>query len=211
MSHLYTQCCTQLIPPSGHYDILYKAEDVPQPVQQHPVPVQAPLQVNLANYADSFTPAAADVTDVMTMIPGMYPTGFGQQRWASLSSYDYPSPAPQSHVAPVQPFPATPTPAPSVTSQLDFIIPSHASHMGQFDAPSHHNLHLDQPSVTLPIHPPPPVTIERAAPLVVERGGPFRPSVYELEPGFGAGMQAQPFQTSIFRKYVVLNISHVAS
>ncbi|OAL05894.1 cysteine proteinase [Phaeosphaeriaceae sp. SRC1lsM3a] len=181
----------------GHYDILYKAEDVPQPVQQQPVPPQAPLQVNLANYADGFTPAAADVTDVMTMIPGMYPTGFGQ-RWASLS-YDYPSPAPQPQAAPVQPFPTAPTPAPSVSSQLDFIIPSHASHMGQYNAPSHHNLHLDQPSVTLPIHPAPPVTIERAAPLVIERGGPFRPSVYELEPGFGAGMQVQPFQTSIFR------------
>ncbi|KAL5119532.1 hypothetical protein ACEQ8H_002597 [Pleosporales sp. CAS-2024a] len=186
----------------GHYDILYKAGDVPQPVQQQPVPVQAPLHVALANSFDDFVPMASDAADVMTMIPGMYPTGFGQ-KWASLS-YDFsPSPASQPQVAPVQPYPsAAPTPAPTVSSQLDFVIPPHANHATQYSAPTHHSLHLDPAPITLPIHPPPlpppPVTIERAAPIV-ERGGPFRPSMYELEPGFGHGMQAQPFQTSIFR------------
>jgi ubiquitin thioesterase protein OTUB1 len=158
--------------------------------------------VNLANYTDDFIPTASNVADVMTMIPGMYPNSFGQ-KWASLS-YDFsPSPAPQTQLAPVQPYTSAPTPAPSVTnSQLDFIIPSNSSHTSQYTAPSHHSLHLDQPPVTLPIHPPPPppVSIERAAPLTVERGGPFRPSMYELEPGFGSAMQVQPFQTSIFRK-----------
>ncbi|EAT92473.2 hypothetical protein SNOG_00978 [Parastagonospora nodorum SN15] len=99
----------------GHYDILYKAEDVPRTPPQQPVQTQAPLQVALANSFNDFIPMASDSADVMTMIPGMYPTGFGQ-KWASLS------------------------------------------------------------------------------------GGPFRPSMYELEPGFGHGMQVQPFQTSIFRK-----------
>jgi ubiquitin thioesterase protein OTUB1 len=190
------------MPHRGHYDILYKAEDVPQPVQRQPVPAQQPLQVNLANYTDDFIPTASNVADVMTMIPGMYPNSF-DQKWASLS-YDFsPSPAPQTQLAPVQPYTSAPTPAPSVTnSQLDFIIPSNSSHTSQYTASSHRNLHLDQPPVTLPIHPPPPppVSIERAAPLTVERGGPFRPSMYELEPGFGSAMQVQPFQTSIFRK-----------
>jgi ubiquitin thioesterase protein OTUB1 len=187
---------------SGHYDILYKAEDVPQTIQHQPVPAQAPLQVALANYTDDFVPTASNVADVMTMIPGMGPTGFGQ-RWASLS-YDFsPSPAPQPQVTSVQQYPSSSTPAPPVSaSQLDFVIPSHSSHASQYNAPSHHSLHLDQPPLTLPIHPPPPppVSIDRATPSSLERGGPFRPSMYELEPGFGSGMRAQPFQTSIFRK-----------
>jgi ubiquitin thioesterase protein OTUB1 len=203
VSQLILRLSYTLTPHSGHYDILYKAEDVPRPIQQQPVPTQAPLQVALANSFDDFIPEACNAADVMTMIPGMYPTGFGGQKWASLS-YDFsPSPASQTQVTPVQPYPSAPTPAPTVSSQLDFIIPSHPSHASQYNAPSHHSIHLDQPSVTLPIHPPPPpppVSIDRAAPLVVERGGPFRPSMYELEPGFGHGMQVQPFQTSIFRK-----------
>ncbi|KAF2032260.1 cysteine proteinase [Setomelanomma holmii] len=185
----------------GHYDILYKAGDVPQP-QQQPLSAQPPLQVHLASSFDDFTPTASNVADVMTMIPGMYnPSGFGQ-RWASLS-YDFSaSPASQPQAAPVQPYPTALTPVtPASNSSLDFIIPSHSSHGSQYNTPAHHDLHLDQPPITLPIHPPPPppVSIDRTAPLTVERGGPFRPSMYELEPGFGSVMQVQPFQTSIFR------------
>lgn len=168
-------------------------------MQQQPIPAQPPLQVALANYSDDFMPAESNVADVMTMIPGMYPSSFGQ-RWTSLSCDFSPSPAPQTHVAPAQPFPSVATPATPVSSSaLDFLIPSHTS---QYTPINHHSLHLDQPPVTLAIHPPPPppVTIERAAPLTVERGGPFRPSMYELQPGFGNAIQVQPFQTSIFRK-----------
>jgi len=168
-------------------------------MQQRPIPAQPPFQVALANYTDDFIPAESNVADVMTMIPGMFPSGFGQ-RWTSLSCDFSPSPAPQSHIAPVQPYQSVATPATPVSSSaLDFLIPSHT---GQYNPVSHHSLHLDQPPVTLPIHSarPPPVTIERAAPSTIERGGPFRPSMYELQPGFGSGMQVQPFQTSIFRK-----------
>ena len=154
----------------------------------------------MANYTEDFVPAASNVADVMTMIPGMYSAGLGQ-RWPSLS-YDFsPSPAPQ--ISPVQPYPPAATPVtPVSTSHLDFNIPMHTSHASQYNAPSHHSIHLDQPPIVLPIHPAPapPVSIERAAPLAVKRGGPFRPSMYELEPGFGSTMQVQPFQTSQFRK-----------
>lgn len=48
---------------------------------------------------------------------------------------------------------------------------------------------------------PPPLSIERAPPITLERGGPFRPSVYEREPGFGTNSALRPpFQASIFRK-----------
>lgn len=188
------QLLTQL---SGHYDILYKAEDFPPPV-----PSQPPLHVALAGYTDEFVPMANNMSDVMTLIPGMYPTSIGQ-RWPSVS-YDYnPNPAPQPQVTPVPSYAPVPTPTAAVaSSHQEYAAPVHASH-GTHQ--SHHNLHLET-SITLPIHPapappPPPMTIERGPPVALERGGPFRPSVYELEPGFASGQaHSLPFQTSIFRK-----------
>jgi ubiquitin thioesterase protein OTUB1 len=181
----------------GHYDILYKAEDVPQPIPQ-----PQNLRVLYANY-DEFVPEATNVPDVMNMIPGLCGGGLGQ-RWPPLS-YDFSSsPAPQAQVTPVQPFPSASMSAPSVTSShLDFVTPIHTGQTSQYNnPPRHHSIQLDQPPITLPIHPPPPpppVSLERSTSLAVERGGPFRPSMYELEPGFGFSNQAQPFQTSIFR------------
>jgi ubiquitin thioesterase protein OTUB1 len=169
-------------------------------MHQHLVPSQSTLQVSLVNYTDDFVPSASNVADVMTMIPGMGPSGFGQP-WSSLS-YDFrPSPISRSQ-APVQPYPSASVPATPVSnSHLDFAIPMHTDQASHYNPARHHSIHLEQPPVTLPIHPlPPPVSIERAPPLAVERGGPFRPSMYELEPGFGSAMRAQPFQTSIFRK-----------
>lgn len=166
---------------------------------------QQPLQVAMVNYTDDFVPTASNVVDIMTMLPGIYPTGLGQ-RWSSLS-YDFsPTTAPQSQATPIQSYAPTPTPAsPVSTSHLDFITNIHSNHVNQYNPPRHHSIHLDQPPVTLPIHPSPapPVSIDRVAPAAAtERGGPFRPSMYELEPGFGSSMQVQSFQTSIFRKYV---------
>jgi ubiquitin thioesterase protein OTUB1 len=193
-------------PLSGHYDILYKAEDIPSPVHHQAVAPQAPLQVNFTNYADEFLPQASNFGDVMSMLPGMGRPSLGG--WASLSYDCNPSPAPQPQVTPVQPFASASMSAPPVTSaHLDFVTPIHTSQASQYNAPRHHSIQLDQPPITLPIHPPPPpppVSIERTAPLAVERG----PSMYELEPGFGFSSQAQPFQTSIFRKYVFIDASH---
>ncbi|KAF2467200.1 cysteine proteinase [Lindgomyces ingoldianus] len=186
----------------GHYDILYKAEDVAQPLQQaQPVPTQAPLHVALAGYADEFVPMSSNIPDVMTMIPGMYPTGIGQ-RWPSVS-YDYnPNPAPQPQIAPVPTYAPAQTPAtPVASSHQEYVTPVHASHVNHHNPPSHHTIQLEPPLV-LPIHPPPPppVTIDRGPQMTIERGGPFRPSMYELEPGFHSGQpHALPFQTSIFR------------
>ncbi|KAF2270788.1 cysteine proteinase [Lojkania enalia] len=185
----------------GHYDILYKAEDIPTPVQQ-PVPTQAPLQVALAGYTDEFVPMSQNMADVMTLIPGMYPTGLGQ-RWPSVS-YDYnTSPAPQPQIAAVPAYPTAPTPAtPVSTSHQEYVTPVRANPVSHHNPAAHHGLQLEPP-VTLPIHPPPPpppMTLERTPSMPIERGGPFRPSMYELEPGFGAGRShSLPFQTAIFR------------
>ena len=198
---------------SGHYDILYKAEDVPPPVHHQAVPPQAPLQVNFTNYADEFLPQASNFGDVMSILPGMGRPSLGG--WASLSYDCNPSPAPQSQATPISPFPSVSMPAPPITSSLDFVTPIPSSQAAQYSAPRHHSIQLDQPPITLPMHPAPqpapPVSIERTAPLAVESGGPFRPSMYQLEPGFGFSNQAQPFQTSIFRKYVLRDTRNVSA
>ena len=164
---------------------------------------QGPLHVAIAaGYNDGFVPVDSHV-DVMSMIPGMYSAPLGQ-RWPSVS-YDFdPSPTPQPQMTPVQPYAPTPTTSTAVPN-------SHQEYMAHHNPPSHHSLPLDQPPVTLPIHPPPPppVSIERS-PLTIERGGPFRPSIYELEPGFASGqVHTLPFQTSQFRKYVPISSSAV--
>lgn len=189
----------------GHYDILYKAEDLPAP------PQQAPIHVAFAyNNQHNFEVASPDA-NLLSMIPGMYShnrfqsmdQGFGQ-RWPS-TSYDFESaPAPQAHIIPPQPYAAAAPPAPVVpvsNGHQDFMSSVHASPMSHQSPASHHSLQMEQPPVQLPFHPaqPPPVSIDRA-PITIERGA-FRPSryEYELEPGFGTG-EVLPFQTNIFRK-----------
>jgi ubiquitin thioesterase protein OTUB1 len=184
----------------GHYDILYKAEDLPPP------PQQAPIHVALAyNNQHNFEVASPEAS-LLSMIPGMYSHNrfqdidqtFGQ-RWPSTSYGFDAAPAPQPQVAPVQPYqPSPPAPiAPVTTSQQDFMSPVHASPMSQQSPASHHSLQME-PSVQLPFHPSPSINIDRAS-ITIERGGPFRPSMYELEPGFGTG-EVPSFQTNIFRK-----------
>jgi ubiquitin thioesterase protein OTUB1 len=187
---------------SGHYDILYKAGDFPAPVHHaQPMQSQPTLHVAIAaGYNDGFMPVASNV-NMMAMIPGMYSTGLGQS-WPSIS-YPFESPTPQPQITPIEPYAPAPSSAGSVSSShQDYMSPMHPSHATHHTSPNHHSIQLEQPPVTLPIHPAPqpPVSIERAPP-VMERGGPFRPSIYELEPGFGSGqVHALPFQTSIFRK-----------
>lgn len=169
---------------------------MPQP----PPPPQHPIATFTASYLDDFVPRASHVSDIMTMLPGMFPAGPGVG-WASLSNNDF-SPSPASQTQSSQPYPPVATPITPVSpSHLDFDIPLHMGHASRYEAPSHHSIHLDQPPVALPIHsaPPPPITLERVTPAV-ERGGPFRPSVYQMDPGYGSLMPTQPLQTSIFRK-----------
>jgi ubiquitin thioesterase protein OTUB1 len=166
--------------------------------------------VALATDYDEFVPMESTMPDVMTLIPGMYPTGLGQ-RWPSVS-YEYEaSPAPQPQVTPVPSYAPAPSPvAPVASSSHEYVTPAHAGHVSVHHPPSHHSMQLEPP-ITLPIHPPPPpppMTIERGPPITLERGGPFRHSVYStVGPGIGPNIgyssghpHSVPFQTSIFRK-----------
>jgi len=169
----------------GHYDILYKAEDFPVPVQ---VPEQAPLHVALANpYNDTFIAAPSNV-DLMAMMPGLYSTGLGQ-RWPSVSYEFDANPTPQ----PMQSYPPAPESIAPVTSSHQEFVPVHASPAVQHAPANHHSIQLEAPPISLAMQQPASTTLERAA-LSLERPGPFRPSMYELE-----HMHALPLQTSIMK------------
>ena len=140
-----------------------------------------------------------DIPEYMPMIPGLITPSL-DQRWSSASFDFSASPAPQPQMAPVQPYAPAPTPT---TSHQEYVSPIQPSHVSHHNPVSHHSVQMEPP-VSLPMHPPPPappMAIDKAPSVGIERGGPFRPSIYEFEPGYGAGQpHSLPFQTSIFRK-----------
>jgi len=184
---------------SGHYDILYKAEDISLPE----APPQATLQIGLAGdygrYALSPNmpevspfPEVSGVVDIMNAIPGLYSDNIGQT-WPSNECDVSSSLQEHPQVVPAPPYAPLPTPVtPVATSRQEYAARVHSSHISHQPHTGHHPIQIES-SIGHAMHVPPPVTIER--------GGPFRPSVYELEPGFHSGQgHSLPFQTSIFRK-----------
>jgi len=179
---------------SGHYDLLYKMEDVPAPPESIPTYLQFGSS---QTYHEPIGHYGA-VDEFMTMIPGMSfassPNG-----WLSASSYgsDFfaaPTPAqscvqhlPTPVAAPVQP-----QLQPQVSCQPVYVPPT-PSELAPPISLSHdlpirsvpHATHASLPMVTYQHHLP---------------GGPFRSSAYELEPGFAQAMSYRPLETAQFRK-----------
>ncbi|GME39810.1 COP9 signalosome complex subunit 2 [Neofusicoccum parvum] len=160
----------------GHYDILYKAEEV-----QHTMAPQMPTQVavNLApHFNEDYVHMNREFSDVLAYIPGMGASGFaptlGQPSYMADPFGGGFSPTPAQ---PPQPPPQLYSPLP-VTHSQDYVAPS------------------------VPLEAPPTVGLTiPATGKVVERGGPFRPSAYELKQDFASGPSHSPtFQTSIFKK-----------
>ncbi|KAL9083916.1 MAG: hypothetical protein Q9165_008323 [Trypethelium subeluteriae] len=157
----------------GHYDILYKIEDVQQPVHT-PHSISAPVYIGaFPQHTQDHTDGARGL-DYLHMIPGVSLVG-------SISPYSYEDsgfPSPISTHPPamqqtlsVHPIPAHPAPA-SAYAPPPLQIPTHNVGVAR-----------------LPIH----------ASQGQARTGPFRPSIWELEPSVASGPPPQ-FTTSIFRK-----------
>lgn len=170
----------------GHYDILYKVEDFPQP----PPPMQTYLQYG--SHVDDDPAGEVGCPDFMALIPGMSYVN-PHQAWMSNSSYGndfFATSAPvQQCLPPVQ------TPAPQAQPQIQ-PQPVYASPA----TPTH----LVAPPMQMPHE-----MVIRSVPSHANHGhngfqhqlsGPFRPSAWELEDGFVQATSQVPFQTSIFRK-----------
>ena len=141
----------------------------------------------------------------MSMIPGLFTTNLGLgQNWptVSSSSYEYnPAPVSQAHIVPVQPYTPSPVaPGPISSPHPDFIAPVHPGQMANHGSVSPPNIQIERQPVQLPFHPPPPPVSISSIPLTIERGGLFRPSVYELEPDLPGLNNAPEFETTVFKK-----------
>ena len=156
----------------GHYDVLYKLEDLPQP----PVP-QANTTQNLLVALNHDTPEmthhrTAFHPDIIE-IPGMSFYAGPNAGWPAFAQYDISTspivaPTTSPRAAPTPSYPGVPPAHPQ-----DVFIPT---------------LPIPQPSVpslTLAHHPP------------IDRGGPFRPSMYEYKTDYASPNLCQ---TAIFRK-----------
>ncbi|KAK5109550.1 hypothetical protein LTR62_006901 [Meristemomyces frigidus] len=181
----------------GHYDILYKAEDLPQPPEPIPTYLQFGSREHQQHVYD-----IAPVMDFMTDIPGMSFIN-PHQAWLTGSSYgsgvsDFFT-APQTLQQCVQPTPApapvaTPIPYVSLEPQLQpsplYIPPPAVEHF----APSAVELTQE-----LALRPAPHVSMVTSA-FQQQTPGPFRPSAWQFEEGFVHATSQRSIQTSIFKK-----------
>lgn len=168
----------------GHYDILYKIEDLP------PAAASIPTYLQYASHTHSEPVYDLGVSDFMTMIPGM---SFAnpQQAWMSNSSYGsdfFTTSTPVQQCVPPVPTPA-PAPQPQIQPQPVYVTP----------APNHLVAQPTQMSQEMVIRTVPHGNVAHSG-FQQQLSGPFRPSMWELEDGFVQATSQMPFQTSIFRK-----------
>ena len=167
---------------SGHYDILYKIEDLAEAPMPAP-PVNPPEVLVRLNHAssDNFQPKFYEANDYE--IPGMstYPGPVAD--WSSPPQYAYAS----SPLLPMSTQQVVPTPA--------YHHPVSPVHSDIFSV-------AYLPSPTTPSAPV-PMPAPRTHSLPIDRDGPFRPSVWEYETHrANAPIKTMMCQTSIFKKQV---------
>lgn len=166
----------------GHYDILYKAEDVARVAPLPPVSTHQDVMVALQHHStEHFHHRTAYQQEPTIEIPGMsfYPGPQGGWPPAFCSPYD-----------------AAPSPiSPSIPSPRAAVTPSYPG------VPSVHSHDVYIPSVPMAQQVMPTITIAHHRGPPIDRGGPFRPSMWELETNFASPGHHPPLcQTAIFRK-----------
>jgi ubiquitin thioesterase protein OTUB1 len=159
----------------GHYDILYKPEDFPP----KPVPVQQDILVAL-NYHSTEPIHQKIPFDMGIELPGGSFYTPSTVSWSGFQQYDF-APAPTTlqvespRAAPTPSYAAPVVHAPEFTPQAVPITPPAVTTLGIPHHPAH--------------HPP------------IDRGGPFRPSVWEYETNIAPSAPHPSLcQTAIFRK-----------
>ena len=179
----------------GHYDIIYKPEDLPQ------ASVQAPISTYLhyATEVDQEPARSHDFSDVMTMIPGM---SFGNPHQDWISSTGYNGTDFFTGLSNLQPCNQAVSTLPTPVAQPQ--LPTQLHYLQQ--PPSQ----LAQPPTQMPqelvIRTVPNSHSHHTQPsgFQCQLSGPFRPSVWErelqLSPEFAHTVAQNPLQTSIFRK-----------
>ncbi|EME86592.1 uncharacterized protein MYCFIDRAFT_162177 [Pseudocercospora fijiensis CIRAD86] len=193
----YTLGTVRLLYRPGHYDLLYKPEDLPAPPPP-PAPVPTYLQFGTQTHQEpAYDLGVSAMPDFLMTIPGMSYASQPPQAWGMPSSYStdftFSAPAPVSACTPAVQTPSAPAPQPqSLPSQPVYVSGS---------------------SPTQLVPPPTQLTHEMAIrPAAMAQahlghhdlqsqlgGGPFRMSAYNYEADFMQATSQMPFQTSIFR------------
>jgi len=169
----------------GHYDILYKLEDLPRRVRAPPTTQQdvlVALQHTSTEHYHSTVPFGLGDYE----LPGMSVYSGPNVPWSASPQYDF----------------VTPAVAPSMAEQVPRTVstPNYAS------TPMISPLSSDYFSQPLPLEQPPssvPMQAQQSFhhPISVDRGGPFRHSIWEYESNFTPAPSFQSTcQTSIFKK-----------
>jgi ubiquitin thioesterase protein OTUB1 len=171
--------------------LLYTLQDLPP----SSAPAAIPTYLQYASQPHHEPAYNLDVSDFMTMIPGMsYANPHAQQGWMSSSSYAdsdfFSTPAPIQPCAPVVPTPSAPAPQPQLQSQPVY-VPATPT---QLVAPP------TQITQEFAIRTVPQAVMHTQQGFPQQPSGPFRRSQWELKEGFIQSMSETPFQTSIFRK-----------
>jgi hypothetical protein len=195
-----------LIKTSGHYDLLYKYEDVPLPTPPPPPPAQESVAAYLQQNAPhpDYVPIGdfSDATDNLMFIPGMsIAPSHGWMSGPNYGSDFFATPfAPVQTCAQTLPSPVAPAPQPQMLQQAP-IQPAYTS------APQvSHVLPPTQMPTELPIRssgsmPHADHAIESHPEPQCQTGGMFRPSVYNSTvDGYAASIPQMPLQTPSFKK-----------
>ncbi|KAF2720344.1 cysteine proteinase [Polychaeton citri CBS 116435] len=183
----------------GHYDILYKPEDLA------PEPASVPTYLQFGSHAHNDPIYDLGVPDFMTMIPGMsYASSCGGGWMSSNSNMGF---APPDPFQPVSSVPPAPSVAP-ISQASTTPVPRLATHTSMQPQPPYS---VQPAHASTPALPPNQIVQQEfsldevpqasaAHPIQTQLvgGGPFRPSMWELKPDLQATTQVQ-FQTSIFR------------
>lgn len=174
---------------SGHYDLLYMAQDLP------PSSMAAPVETYLqyASHPNQDPVYELGVSDFMTMIPGMSYAN-PQQGWMSVSNGYTGSD-----------FLTTSTPVPQCTQPLatpDTSVQPQMQSQAMYTAtPAQLVPRPMQLPQELAVRSVPSACAQNLSTFQHEAtGGPFRPSHWQLQPHFAEATSAAQFQTAIFRK-----------
>lgn len=167
----------------GHYDILYKAEDIFPP----PGPVPTYLQYSSQPHQDPVYDLG--VSDFMTMIPGMSYAN-ASSGWVSGSyASDFFTTSAVSQSTQPTATPVTPAPQSQIQAQAPQYVPALSTPM----APP------TQFPQEMAIRTVPQATLTNST-FQQQLSSPFRHSVYAVDPEFVHATSQTPFQTSIFKK-----------
>jgi hypothetical protein len=190
----------------GHYDILYKLEDLPARVPLQPPSTNQDIFVGLSHgqteHIHTRLPFAVNDFEIPGMSVFPSPALSSPVSWSSYAQFDFPQATGPTMSLPshVRTLPSTPA--------ATYQVPPDAIDQAYFSSP---NVSIQQlPTVSIqqlptlapatPVSPVLPSSPAHAHLATLQSGTPFRPSRWEYETSIALGLNPPLCQTAIFKK-----------